>query len=498
MLNPDLDAIRNRLEAFFEELEREYYLEGAGLKEEIRAAEIYDRYRDLSSIELVAHLRGISAGRADSKQLRSLVESTVQSYLGNRTRHLSDELLTAEASGTIALDDPREVLTFRASAVAMMNEAERTRRRAISTQRDRFVESTLNPLFDRIADETWAGVRELEYVSYRSMVEQLSGMPLGRLLTTTQGFLAATEEMYSDALTWYARRKLGLSIAELEKHDLGFIARASDYDRLFPAPTMVSGILGFVGRMGLDPTAGGRIRLDIEPRPKKSPRAFCSAVRGPEEVYLVIHPSGGIDDYKAFLHELGHALHFSHTGSDIAWEDRRLGDNSVTDTYAMLFDHFLHDPVWLRKVLGIQDSADLLRHTSFIELMMLRRYSAKLAYELELHASPSREGRPELYADLLTKATKVRYTTSHYLSDVDPFFYCARYLRAWMLQALARDALRERFDEDWFLNPRAGQYLKQIWGKGQGPSAEDLALEFGEDGLTMDRLRNHLEQVLGS
>jgi hypothetical protein len=84
------------------------------------------------------------------------------------------------------------------------------------------------------------------------------------------------------------------------------------------------------------------------------------------------------------------------------------------------------------------------------------------------------------------------------LSDVDPFFYCARYLRAWMLQSLATDVLRNRFDEDWFVNPRAGQYLKRLWSRGQGPSLEDLANEFDKGELTMDRLRLKLERTLGS
>jgi oligoendopeptidase F len=304
--------------------------------------------------------------------------------------------------------------------------------------------------------------------------------------------------MYGDVLSWFAKRTLGVRLADLEKHDLGVVARATQFDPLFPGDRMVSAILGFVGTMGVDATAGGKIRLDLEARPKKSPRAFCSAVRVPDEVYLVIRPSGGIEDYKAFLHELGHALHFGHTDPAAAWEARRLGDNSVTETYAMLFDHLLHDRLWLRKVAGISDARALLRHSAFIELMMLRRYSAKFAYELELHARPSREGCRELYRDMLTHATKARYSVAHYLADVDAFFYSARYLRAWMLQQAAALALRDRFDEDWFLNPRAGTYLTQLWASGQGVSAEELAREFGQQTLTMEPLRRQLEQVLGA
>ena len=491
----DLDSIRTRYEAFSQELERAYYLEGAGLSEEIHAAEIYERYEELSSLEFVRALRALGPGE---RAVQLLLESSAQSYLGSLTRHTTDEVLNTEASGAIVLAESQERMNFRSSAVALANEPNRARRRAISAERDRFIEGSLNPLYVRGLGQTWDGVRSLEFASYRSMVEELSGLPLGALSATTMRFLADTEQMYADVLAWSCKSKLGISPRDLERHDLAFLARASGHDAHFPAPPMVERILGFVGRMGLDPASGGRIRIDIEPRPKKSPRAFCSTVRIPDEVYLVIRPSGGLEDYKSFLHELGHALHFGYTDPGLAWEFRRLGDNSVTETYAMLFDHLLHDGLWLRKVLGIGEASRLLHHLAFIELMMLRRYSAKLAYELELHASPLLESRSELYSDLLTRATGARTTGATYLSDVDPFFYSARYLRAWMLQAVLAEALRDRFDEDWFLNPRAGAFLKELWSKGQAPSAEALAAELGEPDLTMDRLRRTLERTFSS
>jgi hypothetical protein len=37
--------------------------------------------------------------------------------------------------------------------------------------------------------------------------------------------------------------------------------------------------------------------------------------------------------------------------------------------------------------------------------------------------------------------------------------------------------LRERFDEDWFLNPRSGAFLRELWSLGQEGRVEDLARE---------------------
>ena len=43
------------------------------------------------------------------------------------------------------------------------------------------------------------------------------------------------------------------------------------------------------------------------------------------------------------MHELGHALHFAYARAELPFEYRWLGDNSVTEGYAMLFDHRMQD-----------------------------------------------------------------------------------------------------------------------------------------------------------
>ena len=98
-----------------------------------------------------------------------------------------------------------------------------------------------------------------------------------------------------------------------------------------------------VREMGIDPLAAGRITLDTGEREGSASRAFCSPVRVPDEVYLVLRPHGGQTDWTTFLHELGHALHFAYMRPDLAFEYRWLGDNSITEGYAMLFDHRMQD-----------------------------------------------------------------------------------------------------------------------------------------------------------
>jgi hypothetical protein len=234
-----------------------------------------------------------------------------------------------------------------------------------------------------------------------------------------------------------------------------------------------------VADMGADATAKGRVIFDTGDREGKNSRAFCAPVRVPQEVYLVLRPHGGQSDYRTFLHELGHALHFANTRADYPFEYRWLGDNSVTESYAMLFDHMLHLPGWLARYteLGAPRIPTFLRAAGFEELQFLRRYCAKLIYEHELYGGDHAwQSLPDIYVETLSSATSFRYDRADAFVDVDPRYYAARYLRAWQLQAVIGESLVERFDEDWYRNPRAGPYIvESLFAEGQRELAHELA-----------------------
>ena len=126
---------------------------------------------------------------------------------------------------------------------------------------------------------------------------------------------------------------------ELERADLAFFFRAPSLDAQFPAERLLPTFEETLAGLGLQNGAPGNVILDAEPRPKKSPRAFCAPVRVPEEVYLVLTRIGGREDYETLMHEAGHAEHFSHVDPALPVEHRYLGDNSVTEGFAFLFQH---------------------------------------------------------------------------------------------------------------------------------------------------------------
>ena len=464
----DLQAYRAEAEEFVSALDREYYMHFSGQQDAYDIEPIYERHAGLFSREAVDGLREEGA--------RLLLEFAVHGLIGRETKSEQAELARREAELEVEVDGER--LPFRSAPVAQANEPDPDRRAAIEAVRNDATEKHLNPLLRELLERSHALAAELGWLSMRAMCEDLSGIDLGALGDQTAAFLDASESAYRPVVEPHLREQLGFGFEGLRRADLLAFFRAPSLDSHFPADGLVPSLTETLAGMGVDVAAQSGVHLDVERRPKKSPRAFCAPVRVPHEVYLVISPIGGREDFAALFHEAGHTEHYAHVDAGLPVEERVFGDNSVTEGFAFLFEHLTSDPEWLRRRLGREDATDVVEHERAVRLLFLRRYCAKLAYELALHdAPPSLDALREEYVRRLSYAVGVDWPGATWLSDVDPFFYAARYLRAWALETHLRRLLRERFGDAWFEVSEAGELLRGLWRRGQREGASELLRE---------------------
>jgi hypothetical protein len=479
----DLAAYRLQAEAFTAELGEEYHAHFAGLRADFDVEPIYARHADLFTADGVARLReqadAAAAGGEDAaRRARMLLDFAVDGHLGLAATDLETELAQREAGLRLSIDGHGAAIPFREATIVQANEPDRGRRAAIEAARLEATETHLNPLHREALERTRATTRELGWPSYRALCEQLKGFELERLARATAAFSAATEEAYAPLVGPAVARTLdGLALDQLARADLPRLFRFAQGDEAFDGAQLLPSFEATLAGLGIDPAAQPNVQLDVEARPSKSPRAFCVAVRVPQDVRLVVPPIGGRDDFTALLHEGGHVEHYAHVDPALAFEYRHLGDNAVTEAFAFLFDHLVEDPQWLRARLGVQDADGTLdAHARATRLIYLRRYAAKLAYELDVHGErpPGDAVLRDRYATLLGDAVRVRWPRETYLADLDPGFYVACYLRAWALETHLRAHLRERFGEQWFTQREAGETLRALWRDGQRLSAEEL------------------------
>ena len=477
----NLAAYRADAEEFVSSLDREYYRHYAGLQDEFDIEPIYERHAELFSRDNVARLR--------EEGTSQLLEFAAQGLIGRATKAEQAELARREAALEIELDGER--LAFRQAALVQANEPDPERRAAIEEARLEVATRELDPLLREMLERSHALSRELGWPSMRAMCEELSGIDLGALESQTSAFLAATESAYEPLASGPLERELGFGFDRLRRSDLPFFFRAPSLDVTFRDDRLLSSYRDTLAGLALDPPG---VVLDVDQRPKKSPRAFCAPVRVPDEVYLVISRRGGLDDFETMLHECGHAQHFAHMSPSLPMEHRYLGDNSITESFAFLFQQLASDPAWLRARLGIEETGAVEALARAVKLVFLRRFGAKLSYELELHsAPPSLDPLREMYGRRLSDAVHVDWPSASWLSDVDPFFYAAAYIRAWAIETHVRRLLRERFGELWFDEPEAGDFLRRLWKEGQRLRGDELLAELTGEELDFSALLEDLE-----
>jgi hypothetical protein len=483
MSGVDPQSYRLEAEEFAAELSREHYLHLAGHKPELEIEPIYVRHRRLFELPEVAALRDAldRASGEERRRLRYLAHFAVDGLIGLRTWRESEELARLEASLEVSVDE--ETIGYRQVAARLANEPDSDARAALAAARDEVLAARLNPIHREAFERSRAALRELGWFGPADAYAELRDLDLAALAMRTRAVLEATEDAYEAVLDPELARAGAPAIARLRRSDLPRFFRAAHLDGPFDSKRMLPALRASLTGIGIDLAAQSNVTVDAERRPTKTPRAFCSTPRVPAEVYLVVAPVGGRSDFEALFHEAGHAEHYANVEPDLAFEYRHLGDNAVSESFAFLLEGLVTEPAWLAARVGAADPGAMLDHERAAKLVMVRRYCAKLAYELELGAGdPPLDQMPGRYREHLQRATRARWPEVSWLDDVDAGFYVACYLRAWALEVHWRRALRGFFGERWFESDRAGAWLRELWREGQRLSAEELLAEkLGEE-----------------
>jgi hypothetical protein len=277
---------------------------------------------------------------------------------------------------------------------------------------------------------------------------------------------------------------------------VSYIRRMSPLAELYSRERAVPVCLETLSRLGFDLAADSRIKLDLDDRPQKNPRACVIASDPPSVVHLITRAQGGLHDYQALLHEAGHALHYAGCDPNLPYTFRRLSrDHALTEIYSFLVESITREPAWHAEhfELGAEDAAEHAEGARFLEVLLFRRYAAKLDYELELWSDfEHAPAYADTYAQNLREAIRFRYRPDGYLADMDDGFYSADYLRAWIRAAQLRAYLRDSIGPDWWERSETGDFLRVLFLEGTRPSSEEIAERIGYDPLDTAPLLDEL------
>jgi hypothetical protein len=489
-------ALRNAQE--YEEAYRAYYAESCeelravrvGEKETSEQAAIVARHADLFTREQLDALRAAEAAAAEPDEAerlyrlrRTCEEGVVDAELAEREDELANALLAAR----LTFDGEEMPLRTAEAEVAVLSDyAKREELGELARTLDASFNERRRELL-AARDDLDAGLAgERDTVARNEAEKQISLRELEGVLRAAADAVAAEYERLRGH--WF-ERLLGPGRAELPSSaHVRWLRRLSPLESTYPKDRSVDVCVETVRALGFELEAMPNIRLDLEDRPQKNPRACVIAADPPAVVHLITRAQGGLSDYQAFLHEAGHALHYAGCDPRLPWTFRALSrDHALTEIYSYIVEAVSRDPGWHELHFGLSEAEaeENAEATRFLEALMYRRYAAKLRYELGFWDSfPEQQGGSSRdYEPLLTDATGLRYDGRGYLADMDAGFYSADYLRAWIRSAQLSTHLRREVGDDWWRSAATGEILRALFAEGTQPSSESVARRLGFEPL---------------
>jgi hypothetical protein len=479
----------SRLQRYLFERAEEGRAVRVGEKEVSERAEIVARYAELFTRDQLEALRQAEDGAEGGEErerlyrLRKTCEAGLISaelagredalenaILAARVEFKGEELPLRSAQAQLAVLPgyaDREELGLLATDLSATFNDERLQVLRAGEELEAEVTGSSDPIA-RTEEEKGISLRELERA-------------LDEASTAAEGIYAKLRETWFEKLLGAEREPVPSS------SHVAYLRRLSPLESIYTKERAVPVCMETLVQLGFDLEAEPNIKLDLDDRPQKSPRACVIPADPPKIVHLITRAQGGLHDYQAFLHEAGHALHYAGVDPSLPYTFRNISrDHALTEIYSYIVEAISRQPGWHARYFGLSDgqAAENAEATVFMEALLFRRYVAKLQFELEFWGRFGEDGgTSEGYSERLTEATGVCYREEGYLADMDAGFYSADYLRAWIRAAQLRAYLEREVGEEWWADEGTGTRLRALFAEGTRPSSEEIAGRIGFEPL---------------
>jgi hypothetical protein len=255
----------------------------------------------------------------------------------------------------------------------------------------------------------------------------------------------------------------------LDRAGLLWLLSFRDHDGLFrPAPLNQVVLDGFDG-LGLDVR---RVRLDAPARAAKWPGAHAFEGR------LSLRRQGGAADWIDL-----HAAAGAAAAAALTRPSTR--DPALPAAAGALGAWLLLEPRYLQDATGLdrKRSRDVVRRLALRILLQLRARAAALRVAAEVERGTAGRAWEEAHVEALSLAALARWPGGLAARDADAGPHRAALAGAAWAASL-RLELRDRFDEDYWRNPRTGEALAgRIAAGSPGPEKERPPLAFAAEAL---------------
>ena len=293
--------------------------------------------------------------------------------------------------------------------------------------------------------------------------------------------LRATDSIAGDLGAWLLERNTGARPAPggAERHDVLQLQNAPHCASAFPRGELLRTVRRWAAMLRLDLGAGGAVRLDEEEEPLRPAGACAVALDPPDEVRVLVFPAEGPRALGQLLAAISVAHLQAGPPGDAPPEDLWLCDRALPHACGALLGSLVRDPDFLRRCAKTDLRRDDERAIAYASVLDARLAAARTLGSLEGHASGFGTRAGEAMRELYTRAVGAELPAGLALRELDPWLGSWAELRGLALSSRLRAFLRDRFDADFWRNPRALASLQGLWGRGGRPTIAELWAELG-------------------
>ncbi|MEO5567043.1 MAG: hypothetical protein ABIR92_01035, partial [Gemmatimonadaceae bacterium] len=258
-----IERLRRDGQAFMEEISREYYLAGAGLKPTADLQAIYDRHKAVTGPDALGFVREqllqASHGSDEHRQARMLLEWLAELQSSRALAGLEEREIAWEGSAIAQLDDGRQ-MEYQRIAIELANSRDRRERLMLDAARATLVTAELAPIRRERFERERQIIEGLAIADgYNATFEALSGVSLSEVASQCEALLDDTQALWDDTYPRFVRKVLNIEPGDATRADAVALFHGHEFDEQFPSSSMEWEIRRQVRDLGIDPMAGGRV-----------------------------------------------------------------------------------------------------------------------------------------------------------------------------------------------------------------------------------------------
>jgi hypothetical protein len=433
-----------------------------------------ETYRSLQPI-----LHAADAPASTQAVVRQLCAYLAQLQLACAGEPFSKQIAARDAQPFLITADTQ--LSLEDAFERMQRSADREKRQAIERALDLFLCTATEPEERRL--EAWATVPpRLGQPSLSALHQEVSGLEGESFAAAAGGFLKETQDAFADLLLFLLRRVAGLGraarLSDVRWHDLRYLIRSSGLPGAPDAAGWVSAVEAWLEAWRLPSLRSGPVEHELMRPPSRS---FSVAVRSGSSVRLLVALGSGPDGAASLLSTVADLQRLLHATPEDPVEARDLISSSVAHAHRALFRGLLAEEGWLKRFVPLprETARDLARSMAALELLALRRQAGLFLYQRALFAQGPGPGMADRFVDEMQRAVGAPPPRGLYLSLVEPSFPSAYALEGALLGAQLAQHLRQEFDDDYFRNPAASEWLCRRFARGARETPESLQKAVG-------------------